>query len=311
MLEEIRRARRHSLRHRRRRAQLPRGFHQSRDQRQRFARSQPPLSRKPWCRKRSPSSTPFWRRSRRPLFIVDLNQRTDRLNEAYHNGLKQLAETTGGAAFFSRSTTEIPEAIRKSFETVALALQPDAGLPERVPPRLQIRLTDAGRATARSAIARASCCAGGDTILPMPERAKAHKGIPLRLLLCSSAPSSAPGAVIFWQTASFPACRRATGRSRRGECRAPAPYRSVDTRPGRPRATAPGPFRAAFGAAAAARPPLPRCRPPPSSRPNGCASPSPRPPRKWTVCRPAFPISRDRWKPPPRTIAGFRPRPKT
>jgi hypothetical protein len=82
-----------------------------------------------------------------PLFIVDLNPRTDRLNEAYHNGLKQLAETTGGATFFSRSTTEIPEAIRKSFEVVASHYSVTLALPERVPAQLQIKLTmaDSGR----------------------------------------------------------------------------------------------------------------------------------------------------------------------
>ena len=53
-----------------------------------------------------------------PLFIVELNQHSDRLNEAYQNGLKELAESTGGMTFFSRSTTEIPEAIAQSFSTV-------------------------------------------------------------------------------------------------------------------------------------------------------------------------------------------------
>lgn len=76
-----------------------------------------------------------------PLFIVDLNQRADRLNNAYHNGLKQLAETTGGAVFFSRSTTEIPEAVRKSFETARSYYSLTLALPERVPPRLLIRLS--------------------------------------------------------------------------------------------------------------------------------------------------------------------------
>jgi len=76
-----------------------------------------------------------------PLFIVDLNQRTDRLNNAYHNGLKQLAETTGGAVFFSRSSTEIPEGIRKGFETVRSHYSLTLALPEHVPPRLLIRLT--------------------------------------------------------------------------------------------------------------------------------------------------------------------------
>ena len=38
-----------------------------------------------------------------PLFIVHLRYFTDRLNEAYQNGLKQLAEVTGGTAAFCRS----------------------------------------------------------------------------------------------------------------------------------------------------------------------------------------------------------------
>lgn len=76
-----------------------------------------------------------------PVFIVDLNQHTDRLNEAYHNGLKELAETTGGAAFFSRSTTEIPDAIRRSFETIASHYSLTLSLPEHTSLRPQIRLT--------------------------------------------------------------------------------------------------------------------------------------------------------------------------
>jgi len=75
-----------------------------------------------------------------PLFIVDVSQRTDRLNEAYQNGMKQLAETTGGAAFFSRSTTEIPEAIRRSFDAVASHYSLTLDLPARVSRRPQIHL---------------------------------------------------------------------------------------------------------------------------------------------------------------------------
>lgn len=76
-----------------------------------------------------------------PLFIAELNQRTDRLNQAYHNGLKQLAETTGGAAFFSRSFTEIPADISKSFETLQSHYSFTLAVPERASARLQIRLT--------------------------------------------------------------------------------------------------------------------------------------------------------------------------
>ena len=75
-----------------------------------------------------------------PLFIVDVSPHTDRLNEAYQNGMKQLAETTGGAAFFSRSTTEIPEAIRRSFEVVVSHYSLTLDLPEPVSARPQIRL---------------------------------------------------------------------------------------------------------------------------------------------------------------------------
>jgi hypothetical protein len=76
-----------------------------------------------------------------PVFIVELNQHTDRLNEAYQNGLKELAETTGGMTFFSRSTTEIPQAIAQSFSTVTSLYSLTLAVPEHVSTRPQIRLT--------------------------------------------------------------------------------------------------------------------------------------------------------------------------
>ncbi len=83
-----------------------------------------------------------------PIFIVDLGQHGDRLNEAYQNGMKQLAETTGGAAFFSRSTTEIPEVIHRSFETVTSHYSLTLGLPEHVSsrPLIRVALADGGHA---------------------------------------------------------------------------------------------------------------------------------------------------------------------
>ena len=75
-----------------------------------------------------------------PVFIVELNQHTDRLNEAYQNGLKELAETTGGMTFFSRSTTEIPQAIAQCFSTVAALYSLTLAVPEHVSTRPQIRL---------------------------------------------------------------------------------------------------------------------------------------------------------------------------
>lgn len=75
-----------------------------------------------------------------PVFIVDLNQKTDRLNAAYHNGLKQLAETSGGVAFFGRSITEIPAVIHNAFESVQSHYSLTLAVPEHAPSRLQIRV---------------------------------------------------------------------------------------------------------------------------------------------------------------------------
>jgi len=57
-------------------------------------------------------------RRQSPLFIVHLNHRTDRLNEAYQTGLLELAAATGGSAEFCRSVAEIPAAIGKVFESI-------------------------------------------------------------------------------------------------------------------------------------------------------------------------------------------------
>ncbi len=46
-----------------------------------------------------------------PLYIVHLNYRSDRVNEAYQSGLMQLASALGGASQFCRSRQEIPQAV--------------------------------------------------------------------------------------------------------------------------------------------------------------------------------------------------------
>ncbi len=53
-----------------------------------------------------------------PIFLVHLSDRTDRINDAYQNGLKQLAETTGGTATLCRSSGEVPAAIEKLFSLI-------------------------------------------------------------------------------------------------------------------------------------------------------------------------------------------------
>jgi hypothetical protein len=75
-----------------------------------------------------------------PLFIVHLRYLTQPLNEAYQNGLKQLAESTAGVSAFCRSSAEIPEAIQKAFDTISAQYTLTLALPEKRPPGIQIRL---------------------------------------------------------------------------------------------------------------------------------------------------------------------------
>ncbi|MBI3667777.1 MAG: VWA domain-containing protein [Acidobacteria bacterium] len=79
-------------------------------------------------------------RRQTPLFIVHLIYRSDRMNEAYQNGLKQLAETTGGTSLFCRSVAEIPEAIKKTFETITSYQSVCLELPARLPESAEVQL---------------------------------------------------------------------------------------------------------------------------------------------------------------------------
>ncbi len=82
-----------------------------------------------------------------PLFIVHLDYRNDRLNEAYQAGILQLAATTGGAASFCRSLGEIPDAIAGAFSTIASHYSLVLRLPERPPKMIQVQMeNNAGRA---------------------------------------------------------------------------------------------------------------------------------------------------------------------
>lgn len=53
-----------------------------------------------------------------PIFIVHIDPGLDPLNRAYHNGLKQLAEATGGQCLLSKTTGDIQPAIREAFKWV-------------------------------------------------------------------------------------------------------------------------------------------------------------------------------------------------
>lgn len=84
-------------------------------------------------------------RSEAPLFIVHLDYRSDRLNEAYQAGLKQLAATTGGASEFCRSQAEISEAIRRSLQRIASHYSVVVAVPEQAPKFAPLDLRAAGR----------------------------------------------------------------------------------------------------------------------------------------------------------------------
>jgi len=80
-----------------------------------------------------------------PLFVVHLRYRSDRLGESYQNGLKQLAEVTGGSAVFCRSSEEIADAIHRAVTLIASSYSVAVALPERPPKIVQVQLDAGGR----------------------------------------------------------------------------------------------------------------------------------------------------------------------
>lgn len=55
-------------------------------------------------------------RNQVPLFIVHIDPGLDPLNRSYHNGLKQLAEVSGGKCLLSKSRGDIPLNIHEAFQ---------------------------------------------------------------------------------------------------------------------------------------------------------------------------------------------------
>jgi len=76
-----------------------------------------------------------------PLFVVHLNYRRDRLNQAYQNGLGTLAEATGGKSIICRSVAEIPEAISGVFARIANAWRLTLAVPSKTHSNVQIQLS--------------------------------------------------------------------------------------------------------------------------------------------------------------------------
>jgi hypothetical protein len=83
--------------------------------------------------------------SQAPLFIVHLDYRSDRLNEAYQSGLMRLADTTGGLASFCRSTTEIAPAVAKVLDSVNSLHFVTVELPRSAGRNIQVQVEAAER----------------------------------------------------------------------------------------------------------------------------------------------------------------------
>lgn len=80
-----------------------------------------------------------------PLFIVHLRYYGNRLNEAYRDGLKRLAEVTGGMGIFCRSDAEIPGAVEQALEAITGSYSVTVALPERQrQDTLQVQLEHGG-----------------------------------------------------------------------------------------------------------------------------------------------------------------------
>ncbi len=80
-----------------------------------------------------------------PIFIVHLDYRRDRMNEAYQTGMLEMAQSTAGDAYFCRSQTEIGMAIARAFESIATHYRVDVQLPEKPARAVQVELLSEGR----------------------------------------------------------------------------------------------------------------------------------------------------------------------
>ena len=83
-------------------------------------------------------------RRQTPLFILHLHSRSDRLNEAYENGLRRLIEITAGSGVFCRSVAEIPDAINRLMDYIGSQYVLSVEVPQPTRPAIQIQVTAEG-----------------------------------------------------------------------------------------------------------------------------------------------------------------------
>jgi hypothetical protein len=79
-----------------------------------------------------------------PVFIVHISYRSDRRNEAYLNGIRQIAATTGGTAVVCRSNAEIPAAIHSVLDTIQNHYSVTVRLPKGQGRPVDVRLSIGG-----------------------------------------------------------------------------------------------------------------------------------------------------------------------
>jgi hypothetical protein len=79
-----------------------------------------------------------------PVFIVHLAFLRDRLNEAYQTGLRQMAESSGGEAFFCRSVAEVPTSVAAAFDKISSHWAIDVELPPGTPKQFTVALSAGG-----------------------------------------------------------------------------------------------------------------------------------------------------------------------
>ena len=77
-----------------------------------------------------------------PVFLVHIAYAADRLNEAYQTGLLQLAASTGGAAVFCRSISEIPGAISGTVSQIVAQYRVHLQLPPKAPKSVERKLVE-------------------------------------------------------------------------------------------------------------------------------------------------------------------------
>lgn len=83
-------------------------------------------------------------RRQTPFFLVHVHSRSDRLNEAYENGLRRLVEITAGSGVFCRSIAEIPDAIERMVDYIGSEYMLTVELPQPTRPAIQIQVTAEG-----------------------------------------------------------------------------------------------------------------------------------------------------------------------